>query len=170
MNIKRIVTTVERSWAHAYLDDDMGTLVLVTDFGDWSHRWGLSGMPKGVTFSDFIFGDRNEFDYVAHKLYYGRDDQNEWDEKATKRALRIRVAEQFRDGDFGANTCVEKMNVIAELETFDELYRSDVLEVYPEDFYAHPSQDFLRLRDVILPALQRQYVADVRMYEPGRYR
>lgn len=157
MNIKRIVTTVDRSWAHAYLDDDMGTLMIISDWGDWTHRWGLSGMPKRVAFSDFIFGDRNDFNYVARKLYSGRRDDVEWDEKATKRALRIQVAEQFRDGEFGPNTCVEKMAEIAAAESFDDLYNNACLDVRYEDFFSKPTWSFLHLRDVILPALQRAY-------------
>lgn len=161
MNIKRIVTTVDRSWAHAYLDNDMGTLMIVSDWGDWSHRWGLSGMPKGVAFSDFIFGDRNDFNYVARKLYSGRRDDVEWDEKATKRELRKRVAEEFRCGATEAAADIHvvrsTMQEIADAETFDELYRSELLDVRYEDFFSKPTWSFLHLRDVILPALQRAY-------------
>ena len=161
MNIKRIVTRAGRglttSWAHAYLDDEMGTLMVVTDWGNWSHRWGLHGMPKGTAFSDFIFGDRTEFDYVARKLYSDRTDGKEWDEKATKRILRIAVAEWFRRGQCVAETCVEMMHEIADAETFDDLDRSGLLDVRPDDYVSKPSWDFLHLRDVILPALQRAY-------------
>jgi hypothetical protein len=157
MNIKRITTTVERSWAHAYLDDDMGTLMLVTDWGNWTHRWGLHGMPKGVAFSDFIFAGRADFDYITDKLHYGRSDRNEWDEKATKRALRIVVTKAFRRGLCGANSCVVLMREIADAETFDDLMRSDYLDVVPEDCVTKPSRTYLHLRDVILPALQRAY-------------
>ena len=38
MNIKRIVTRAGngpiKSWAHAYLDDEMGTLGVVSDWGN----------------------------------------------------------------------------------------------------------------------------------------
>jgi hypothetical protein len=162
MNIKRVVTTIERSWTHAYLDDDMGTLMITSDWGDWSHRWGLSGMPKGVAFSDFIFGDRNDFNYVARKLYSGRRDDVEWDEKATKRELRKRVARGFRSGEFGPNTCTELMHEIDAAETFEELYYSELLVVYADDRYSKPTWSFLHLRDVILPALQRAYIEQYR--------
>ena len=115
-------------------------------------------MPKGVAFSDFIFGDRSEFDYVARKLYSGRDDDREWDEKATKRELRKRVAQGFRAGEFGPNTCTELMHEIAAGETFEELYYNELFVVYPDDHYSTPTWAFLNLRDVILPALQRAYM------------
>lgn len=163
--IKRIVATVgERlgsSWAHAYLDDEMGTLVLVTDWGSWAHRWGLQGLPEGKTFSEFIFGTRERFDYVVDKLYYGRNDRYEWDAKATKRALRIKVAENCRAARLITYSSIRRqMQAIAAADTFDELYyNNEELTVHGEDYYSRPSHSCLFLRDHILPALQQAYTA-----------
>lgn len=153
--VLRIRTGVPE-WVIAYLDDETGTLMVTSDYGDWTYRWGLVGMPKGVPFHRFIL-ERAEghFDYVANKLTLGTS--MILDVEATRRELRIAYAREWRDGDYDgtADDYRDLMDDIAECQSHEDFYGSEYIgiNVYLDCVREKHSREYNVLCDRILPAL-----------------
>lgn len=149
-------------WIHAYLDSEAGTLLITSDWGDWTHRWGLAGSG----FVEFIL-DRNRekwmWHYVAHKLMYGREDRV-LDVRATQSHLRRRLAYGYRKRPRHAYEIaqyIEALGCIHSMERIEDVYYNDAVQVFhsvdPDDMIMEPSPEVIRLREFILPAIGRAY-------------
>jgi hypothetical protein len=83
------------SWSLWLLDQDSGSLCIVSDYGNWAHRWGRSG------FSEDSAGDfRREFirfgaGYIRNKLGYGVPDV--FDSDATRKAIQEKILSYRRE-------------------------------------------------------------------------
>lgn len=155
-------------WIHAYLDDETGTLAIVSDYGDWSHRWGISGLPDGETFSQFILGKavpRREWHYVASKIV-PPERSREPDMRATRSiilrrlafAARRRIAK--REG-LSAHDYRCAVEAALEAETFDDIYNSGAIGEFvsfdPDDMHEKASHEFETVYRRILPAIGRAW-------------
>lgn len=149
----RVRTAVDRGWIHAYLDDQTCSLLVISDWGSWSHRWSLAGMPDGRTFTEFIMR-RDEWSYVANKMCITR---SEWDETASKSSARRSLKHAYRRGSF---VCTQSdyadwVRAVRDAATYEELYRLPF--VCDLDYITMDSSELVLLRDRILPAIYAAY-------------
>jgi hypothetical protein len=83
-------------WALCTVNDETGELLIVSDWGNWSHIWNPKhlGSPSLTRF----IADREGYDYLANKLL-GSDGSWGLDADATVQKWRRRLAEaRLRDG------------------------------------------------------------------------
>lgn len=172
--ITRIRTVCESGgfgWIHAYLDDEMGTLFIASDYGEWSYRWGVSGIGDR-SFHDFILGRAGQkwgWHYVAEKLMYGHE-STQMDERRTKREIRKGLADAWRNGvgdehspAYRAMLYRDAVRAVDEAEMFDDLYIdvriSAFYSVNGDDYRTEPSHEIVRLRELVLPAIGAAWLA-----------
>lgn len=156
-------------WGHAYIDPEMGTLLLCTDYGDWTYRWGLSGMPVGVSFLDFIVGAMEEDPgYVTRKLM-PLEARREFDAEATQKALRRRLAgagrREHRRGTLDIYAYREAIGEISVLEDIRDLeqfgFVPEFVELHGYEDAAYRESHLAKvLRTKILPAIAMTYRAN----------
>ncbi len=83
-------------WAICTVNDRTGELIIVSDWGSWSHRWSADPHHLGCPTLTHFIADRTPTreggDYLAMKLL-GRDDAREWDREATVTEFRKRLVE-----------------------------------------------------------------------------
>jgi len=88
-------------WALCTVNDATGELLIVSDWGNWSHRWN----PKHLgspSLTHFI-ADREGYDYLANKLL-GRDAAWVLDAEATIKEWRKTLcAQRLAEGRAGAD-------------------------------------------------------------------
>jgi len=153
-------------WAHAYVDNDKGTLMICSDWGDWTYRWGLSGLPAGQKLDEFIFQRTDDrWGYVANKLLGG--ETREYDHEKTQSWLRKRLAEEYRSsvvthlGAYAKQTYRDAITDIAVCEDFDALHDSEAIDAFItvdyEDQQTSHSQTYRNLTELILPALAQAW-------------
>lgn len=155
-------------WIHAYLDDDTGTLAIVSDYGEWSHRWGLGGLPEGGTFAQFILGKskaRYEWHYVANKIV-PHERSREPDMRATRSDLLRKLAHAARwrlrkRRELSAHDYRCAVESVLEAESFDDLYNSSAISEFvnfdPDDLHTKPSHEFETVYRRVLPAIGQAY-------------
>lgn len=149
-------------WMIATIDDATGVFSIQSDWGNYSYRWHLDGMPKGETLTTFI-ARCADCHYLTDKLTGGRNYRGKiWDENATRESMRRRFVE-LRDGDVneeqlaeldealdsadwdnGATLFIERAPSFLH-EKFDPLY---------EELVYVPEPDVLFLQDQLLPFLK----------------
>jgi len=165
--VRIIVSGPSYGWINAYVDNQQGTLLIASDWGDWTHRWGLAGMPPGKSVDQFLFArSEGHWDYVANKLLRGEN--NEYDHEATQSAVRKRLAEAFREEHGGKDADRYKKEEYRDAiygvecaETFDELCEHDAINAFYmvgyEDIGYCASQAYRDLTERILPHLARAW-------------
>lgn len=111
-------------WYIAFLDD-AGCFSVQSDWGDYSHRWPMSGMPEGKNLVQFL-ADCNDEHYVLAKIA----SRTWFDADRTRDALLEVLQEMLNSGhvtpvDFEE----EKDNIdrIRDQASFDEWYRDSEL-------------------------------------------
>jgi hypothetical protein len=82
------------------IDEQTGTLAIVSDWGKWQHMWGGGPRAWGTkTFVEFLAGrDAGHCNYLTDKLHYGRT-RMVIDGDATQTALEARLREVGRMAD-----------------------------------------------------------------------
>lgn len=88
-------------WAFCTVDDKTGQLMIMSDWGNWSHMWN----PKhlGAPSLTHFIADREGYDYLACKLL-GRDGAWVLDADATIKKWRKRLcAQRLAEGREGAD-------------------------------------------------------------------
>jgi len=99
------------SWSLWLLDQNMGALCIVSDYGNWSHCWGRAGFSV----PDF----REQFlglggDYIANKLTYGV--QQIFEPVATIKNVREQIVQGRRCGSFTATQARELFDAAGAIE------------------------------------------------------
>lgn len=95
-------------WAVAIVSDATGMLSITSDWGNWSFRWNLRGMPDGCTLTQFL--PQCDGDYVARKML---GSTQQYDPDATERAWKARICELRRERVLGHDEAREAWNEIA---------------------------------------------------------
>ena len=88
-------------WAIFFLDD-AGCFTALSDYGDWSHRWPMAGMPKGMGLREFLLGCDD--DYVLRKIAPTR----EYDEDGTEKAIKEMILGMRREKQLDAEEAREE--------------------------------------------------------------
>ena len=88
-------------WALCTVNDETGELIIVSDWGNWSHLWNPKNLGR-PTLTHFI-ADRCDCDYLANKLL-GRRDAWVLDADATvKKWRKALCARRLAEGREGAD-------------------------------------------------------------------
>jgi hypothetical protein len=149
-------------WAICTVNDGTGELLILSDWGSWSHRWNIAHLGK-PTLTEFI-ADVSGVDYLSDKLHYGRT-REVFDPEASVAALRARLLErqEVTSREDLSPLDQEAWDELAALETevsremfSDHLPAStfDRITSEPWEWYVHKEPAASRiLRTAILPAL-----------------
>jgi hypothetical protein len=88
-------------WAIFTINDATGEFSIQSDYGNWSYRWHVGSNLGTVddrdrTLTEFLATAGP--DYIINKLSYGSDDLKDvLDPAGTRKAIKLRVAEAYRD-------------------------------------------------------------------------
>lgn len=153
-------------WATFYIDDDQGTLALVSDWGSWAHRWGrgswLGVDPPDLSRALLHLTERNSSDYVPRKLFMGVRDQ--YDEQETRRDVTRHILQSRRDrpARHSRASAREAYDHLDSIEWGSEHHVAEALTEWPlddffqSDFYEHivysPPSSYFVVRDQLVPA------------------
>ncbi len=105
-------------WALCTVNDTTGELLIMSDWGNWSHRWDPKHLGK-PSLTHFI-SDRSGYDYLAGKLIDGQD----WvlDADATIQKWRSRLVEQrLQEGRCGSKHDSEPLSAVLAREIWEDL-------------------------------------------------
>lgn len=90
-------------WAYAYVDDNSGILIIVSDWETWSHRWHATPAALGAPTLTHFLATRSDTDYIGRKLTTehgrkgdGKPARSEFDRKATVKQFRKLLCERRR--------------------------------------------------------------------------
>lgn len=99
-------------WWVAFVDD-AGCLSVQSDFGDYSYRWNMCGMPERdgqrIGLREFLLDVGS--DYVLNK-FAGR---TEFDDVGTLKAVKLRIIEQRKDASLDADGAREEWDLATRL-------------------------------------------------------
>jgi hypothetical protein len=135
------------SWSLWLLDQDTGSLSIVSGYGNWAHRWGHSG------FSENSNGDfRREFlgfdpNYLNNKL--GLDAVREFDLEKTRKSVQEKILSHRREGGIDREIAREWWDEIVELDcefdfdVFLDLPSTSVLFGWEDAKYTRHNQQWL---------------------------
>lgn len=160
------VTTPRRcGWALCTVNDNTGELQIMSDWGNWAHRWHASPSSLGLPTLTHFIGQRDKYasHYLAGKLCK-RDESQTFSAELTVRELGRQLAESRRDGDVDRSEHIATAKVLADMRHIDDVRdfvdawnRSDAagkVNCEPWESFRHePTGSYLVLRDAILPAL-----------------
>jgi hypothetical protein len=90
-------------WAYAYVDDNSGILVIVSDWETWSHRWHATPAALGAPTLTHFLATRSDTDYLGRKLTTehgrkgdGKPARSEFNRAATVKQFRKLLVENRR--------------------------------------------------------------------------
>lgn len=108
-------------WATFYIDDERGTLAVVSDWGTRSYRWGrgawLSVDPPDLSRALLHFTANNHYDYVTGKLFSG--DREEYDQVETLKEFKRHLISRRRDGWLERDEARELWTQLLEIDFYD---------------------------------------------------
>lgn len=81
-------------WFTAYVDDSLGTLSIVSDWGNFAYRWHVAHLGGGRSLSQFLIDAEPE--YIATKLHVDLGGISHIDSGETKKALKKELLSQRR--------------------------------------------------------------------------
>lgn len=109
-------------WATFMINNDVGTLSIQSDWGDWSYRWGTGSLGSPT----LLIALRDRFDqwYVANKLFGGKT--SAYDPYKTEESFKKKLLEARRRRDISKEDASELWYELDRVpwENVDALYYS----------------------------------------------
>ena len=149
-------------WADFYVDDEHGTLAVVSDWGTWSHRWGRGPwLGRSEELSRMLYAQTNCY-YVADKLSYGV--KNGYDPEDTRDGVLECIVERRKTGGCTREAAREAYDYAKKELCWDQPEHQiadalceDPLREFTGDAYFEflvysPPHSYFVLRDQLLPA------------------
>jgi hypothetical protein len=147
-------------WATFIICEDLCEFAIISDWGNYSHRWPKNGMAKGETLKDFLTACHPE--YVLTKFSYSRtkDLEDDFNGEATVERFKKLLCDARRERSI---TAEEARDALDDLRLMDEDVPSNLfLERVPSllwriepDLYElivkEPSARWRFLNDELLP-------------------
>ena len=148
-------------WAIAFLDS-IGCFSVLSDYGDYGHRWPFAWGPGDFREGFLRFGD----DYILRKIAR----QDHYDGELTLRSVKARICELRRHGSWNRAKARQEWDLLARCdhlysrEGFGRWYeRTSMDDAGEESVYTHApqAQGFVthclpRLREAIRAELARE--------------
>ncbi|MDX1527026.1 MAG: hypothetical protein R3337_00275 [Gammaproteobacteria bacterium] len=106
------------SWSLWLLDQETGSLCIVSDYGNWTHCWGRSGCVHADFRREFL---RLGGHYIGKKLTHGMTRVFQAEE--TVKLVRETILELRRDGTWDSDFARETWDDIGEVEDSDGFSR-----------------------------------------------
>ena len=103
----RFRTTERFGWAICTVNDVTGELLIVSDWGNWAHRWNPSPNQLGAASLTHFIGDRHAYDYIAMKLLGRRGAVRFSAEETTKKLRHDLAVLRLEDGRCLADASTE---------------------------------------------------------------
>lgn len=151
-------------WATFYVDDVHGTLSIVSDYGNWAHRWGRgSHLCESGNLSDFLVCE-GECHYLADKLM-SREERREYSPELTRKAMTEVIIEHRRSQDFDRDMARGLWDAVEAIDFRDgpdfvqqAFYCEEGLWYFRFGKWIRykPSVAYLFLRDQLLPLFLEQ--------------
>lgn len=102
-------------WAIFFIDD-AGCFAALSDYGDWSYRWNMRGMPEGKGVREFLL--TCDDDYILRKIAPKR----EYDSEGTVKAVKEFILGMRREQQLTAEEAREEWDLIDFHEGLDNEY------------------------------------------------
>lgn len=154
------------SWSIVFMDST-GCVAILSDYGDWSHRWDVKNTSHPDDFREAFI--RFSRDYLMDKFSYGDKARlmRVVDYKATQAALTKWNREKYTSGQFDSGMFRDNQDLINVAD--DEYYLQRTFEDL-DGFHDEVGHDFVRHKvdggyqhwfDVSLPRLKAKMRAEI---------
>lgn len=153
-------------WATFYVDDLHGTLSIVSDYGNWAHRWGRgSHLCDSGNLSDFLVRE-DKCHYLADKLM-SREERREYSPELTRKAMLAAIVAHRWEGLLSREEARRAWEGVLDISfsSVPDIVLRDIrsapdLDLFQDDpcecICYEPSVAYLLLRDQLLPLFLEQ--------------
>lgn len=138
------------TWANFYVDNAKGTFMINSDWGDFTYRWGLSGMPENKSFEQFLADCVKSCDYVTTKFSYGRDDARRFCGTHTSNRIKRDILDLRREGAISAEQARCAWLILEDASQYDNdiEYNSLVSSCFEDTDAYFNSDEFVGIEDL----------------------
>lgn len=132
-NAKSYRFEFEHGWAIFTINDATGEFFLDSDWGRYGYRWPLEERTLTSFLADFLVDDPS---YVVAKFRHtNKEDLDDCvDEDATRKSLKIALAERYRNNVFPEQRRARGRSVEWDVFYWDITYRELIDEIHGFDF------------------------------------